>query len=257
MDFSSPPRRALAVRRRPSPPCWAALPLLLFSSVLASPAARVTIFTTGNGVVYYHGRLLAAPYTFSADFHMEGADTLWDRVYINGHPLTPRQPHHAMTHLDSFSVSRARALGDACARAHIPEGATSLERTPAIAAAYASVRTLVDSARVIADRQVDVYWKGSLRPAHFSIGDRPMLTPPEQSRAKIHETLNTYAPSLERGAALLFHDEVIIVPRSKLPLLDREIASVRGGASQGNLILRNPTVVAEFRSPPPLPSPEE
>jgi len=257
MDSSSPPRRAVVVRRQPNSLGRAALPLLLFSSALASPLTRVTIFTTSNGIVYYHGHLLAAPYAFSADFHMEGTDTLWDRVYINGHPLTPKRPQQwVRAHSDSVS-SRDKALGDACARAHIPEGATSLERTRAIAAAYASVSTLVDSVRVVADRVIDVYWKGSLRPGHYTIGDSPLPSPSEQSRAKIHVALNDYAPSLAGGAALLFHDQVITVPRSKLPLLEREIANVRGGAPRGNLILKDPTVVAEFRSPPPLPSPEE
>jgi len=208
-------------------------------------------------MVYYHGHRLPAPYTISARFELMDGDTLWEQIYVNGYPILPKAPNHTVTHEDSMALVRNSALGTAASRAHIPKTASPGDRTRAIAAAYASVHTFVDSVHVVADYQLDVYWKHSATPMHFLIRNEDPPSRTEASKAMVTDVRRLYAPILTAGGALVFHYGVLTVPPSKVALLERDVAILHNGTPGTTGIIKNPLVAEEFRHPKPLDRPEE
>lgn len=235
--------------------------LLLFASAaIAARTNRAVLVTTDRGQFYLHGALVPPPYEVSVSFRLAGADTIWDGIYINDLPLwhPPAVQKQAPSARDSLWNTRWAAVREATQRASIPPGPPSIERTRQIVAVYASLDTMVDSARAVSAGLFLVYWHGetgSMYPLHGVIEDASRPTPAQASRSFLDLEKRVYGGALASGCVILDAGQMII-PRSRVAEFQRELAMLRRGDPGPYVILRHPQIREELLHPLPLPAPE-
>jgi hypothetical protein len=231
---------------------WLLAVLLLAGSAHASGSNRILLFTTDRGRVYLHGTLIPPPYNLSISFHMEGADTNWDQIYVNHYPMISPPKPPRLTGRDSLWMARERAAREACDRAHIPTGPPSLDRVRAIAAAYASLDTMVESARALSANEMAVYWRGVDGAWQITIADWKEPTKTRLSRNLVWAAYRDYIRPLSIGCAVLVAGEHIVWPTS-FAELDQEIDEARRGGPGPYWCLKDEQLRHEMTSPRPLP----
>jgi hypothetical protein len=236
---------------------WWMVALLLANTAHAASANRVPLVQTDRGRVYLRGALIPPPYTVSVGFHMERADTIWDQVYVNDYPMDRRSGLGRPTAADSLLESRLAAARVAARGVHVPPSGPTLESSRAFAAAYASLDTMVDSARAESAYYLVVHWRGVSRPFTVYPYDwhRPSRT--QQSRFRLLDWRALYAVPLEDGCVVVAADRgVLCVKPDRVKRFDRELAKARRGHHGRYQLLSDERLRADLVNPKPLPPQE-
>lgn len=232
---------------------WLVAALMMASAAHAAGSNRIMLVQTDRGRFYRYGALIPPPYEVTVSFHMEGPDTVCDQIYVNDYPLLAPLAPHAPNAVDSLLKARDAAFKAAWERKHVPPGPMTLKRAQAVAATYASLDTMVDSARAVSANGIVVYWRGSTEPSHMEFDDRRMPTKAQQARNFLFLANDSYARPLRFGEAVLFRGGVGVVPPA---LLDFELALARSGSPGPYQLLKDPVLRDEFLHPQPLPPQE-
>jgi len=239
---------------------WLFAGLLLASPLLSAPANRMVLVATDLGRFYLRGALVPPPYEVSISFMLVDGDTIWDQVYVNDLPVEPRpaaKPHVPNAE-DRLWDAREAAYRSALERAHIQPGPMSLERTRQVAAVYASLDSMVDSARAVYAGEFLVYWHGGsgpMYPLHCTVDDHPRPTRAQARRNHLQAVTDLYGGPLACGDVVMESGGVFCIPSSRIPQFERELEMLRRGGSGPFIILRDPRRREELLHPQPLPAP--
>jgi len=220
----------------------------------ADASGRLVIATSEHGAYYFHGTLVPAPYSIAVGYTIDSGDTLWDGIYINDIPMHPQPVRHPLSARDSLEKLREEAIWTAARGAAIPPATPPAQRVRLLGAAYSRIPGLVDSARALSDTQVVIYWAGSTRPDFRTFTGQLTASPAEGSKVLLREARRWGSYLAVQTAILTTSAGELIVPASRVPELNAEIADARKGVDRKYSMLREPRQVAEFRNPKPLPS---
>lgn len=217
--------------------------MLIASNVLAQnePPASVT---TKSGVVYYNGRELVSPFTFTG----EGADTL----FLNGIPYDPQRMPKGNLSPSSVSAScLSRHALNVTASERAKLGHSKEEGLQFMANVYGE-SSLVDSV-VLYEHSICVYWHGE------ETGEEVLLPPLESGRfdrLTYHQQLQAeFWQVVNQGGLVAFGEKGYRVtsPQKWMPKTERAMEKIRTNVAlvetdYASTALQNPDFRADYRA---------
>jgi len=228
--------------------------LLCARSAAADPDGRLVVATSAHGTFYFHGVLVPPPYVVAIGFNIESGDTIRHGIYINGIPLHPEPVWHPLSPGGEVDSIRAAEMRKAVRNSGIPPGTPPAQTARMLAAAYAGIPGLIDSARAVSETALVIYWTGSTKPDWRPLSGKP-FEPPGDRTIGFLIGAREFASYLNPAMVVLATCAgEMTIPPLYVPELDAEIADARKGVVRKYDILRDPRVVAEFRNPQPLPT---
>ena len=153
--------------------------ILCTQSAVAAPNGRLVVATPQRGEFYFHGVLVPPPYAIAVGYNIQLGDTVWHGLYINNISLHPEPiPLSAEGRVDSV---RREAMKLAIRTSGIPSGTPPAKTAQMLAAAFARIPGLVDSARAVSETALVIYWTGNPAPDWRPLSGKPFQQPEPQS----------------------------------------------------------------------------